>query len=142
MAGAASRAAASPDLWRYGDPGRLAYRLSSDVPAVSRRGVPVDGIKFDADWVVGYGKLAANSADELDEGVQIMDTAPLTDESFGELGRAVGVTEAYASVAGTLHDQLTRAVEALQSASTGIEQVTAKYVDADELTANTIHRQS
>jgi hypothetical protein len=102
----------------------------------------VDGIKFDADWVGGYAQLAAQSADELSEGVEIMATAPLTDESFGELGRTVGVTDAYASVAGTLHDQLTRAVEALQSASTGLEEVTAKYADSDDLTASTIHRQS
>jgi hypothetical protein len=119
----------------------LAYRLTTDVPAVSRRGVPVDGIKFDADWVSGYGQLAANSADELGEGVRIMETAPLTDESFGELGRTLRVTEAYASVAGTLREQLSRAVEALGSASTGLEQVTAKYVDADSLTASTIDRQ-
>jgi hypothetical protein len=102
----------------------------------------VEGIKFDADWVGGYAQLTAQSAAELSDGVEIMATAPLTDESFGELGRTLGVTDAYASVAGTLHDQLTRAVEALQSASTGLEQVSAKYVDADDLTASTIHRQS
>jgi hypothetical protein len=102
----------------------------------------VDGIKFDADWVGGYGQLTGKSADALSEGVQIMGTAPLTDESFGELGRTLGVTDAYTSVAGKLHDQLTRAVEALQSAATGLEQVTAKYADSDDLTASTIHRQS
>lgn len=102
----------------------------------------MDGIKFDADWVGGYAQLAANGADELSEGAQIMDTAPLSDESFGELGRTLGVTGAYASVAGRLRDQLDRAVETLQSASAGLEQVTAKYVDADEFTAVTIHRQS
>jgi hypothetical protein len=102
----------------------------------------VSGIKFDAEWVGGYGQLAADSAQTLDEGAQTLATAPLTDESFGELGATVGVTDAYASVAGTLHDQLKRAVEALSSASTGLEQVTAKYVDSDELTASDIHRQS
>lgn len=100
------------------------------------------GIKFDADWVSGYGQLAAKSAQTLDEGVQTMATAPLTDESFGELGATLRVTDAYAQVAGTLHEQLTRAVEALNSASDGLEQVTAKYVDSDELTASDIHRQS
>jgi hypothetical protein len=102
----------------------------------------VDGIKFDADWVGGYGQLAGNAADELDEGVRIMDTAPLSDESFGELGRTLGVTGSYASVAGKLHDQLSQAVEALRSASTGLEQVTARYVDSDEFTASSIHRHS
>ena len=100
------------------------------------------GIKFDAEWVGGYAQLAAKSAGTLDEGVRTMATDPLTDESFGQLGRTLGVTEAYASVAGTLRDQLSRAVEALSSASTGLEQVTAKYVDSDELTASTIHRHS
>jgi hypothetical protein len=102
----------------------------------------VTGIKFDAEWVGGYGQLAAKSAQTLDEGVQTMATAPLTDESFGELGATLRVTDAYAQIAGTLHDQLTKAVEALNSASDGLEQVTAKYVDADEMTASTIHRQS
>lgn len=101
----------------------------------------MDGIKFDPEWVAGYGQLAGNSANELSEGVEIMATAPLTDESFGELGRAVGVTEAYASVSGTLHDQLARAVESLQSASDGLAQVTAQYVDSDEFSASTIDRQ-
>lgn len=102
----------------------------------------MSGIKFDAEWVGGYAQLTAKSADALGEGVQTMATAPLTDESFGQLGRTVGVTEAYTSVAGTLREQLSRAVEALSSASAGLEQVTAKYVDSDELSASAIHRQS
>jgi hypothetical protein len=105
------------------------------------RGAPVTGIKFDADWVGGYAELTAKSAQTLEEGARTMATQPLTDESFGQLGRTLRVTESYASVAGTLRDQLDRAVEALNSASDGLEQVTAKYVDADELTASTIHRQ-
>jgi hypothetical protein len=100
----------------------------------------VTGIKFDAEWVGGYGELAAKSAEALGEGVRTMAAHPLTDESFGQLGRTLRVTEAYTSVAGTLRDQLGRAVEALSSASTGLEQVSAKYVDSDETNASTIHR--
>lgn len=102
----------------------------------------MSGIKFDADWVGGYAQLTAKSAEALEQGERTLETAPLTDESFGQLGRTVGVTEAYASVAGTLREQLGRAVEALGSASDGLEQVTAKYVDSDQLSATTIHRQS
>ncbi len=100
------------------------------------------GIKFDADWVGGYAQLAAKSAEALDEGAQTMATDPLTDESFGRLGRTVRVTQAYAQAAGTLREQLARAVEVLSSASTGLEQVTARYVDSDESSASTINRQS
>jgi hypothetical protein len=124
------------------EPDRLAYRRSTDVPAVSGEVLPVTGIKFDAEWVGGYGQLAAKSADALGEGVQTMAADPLTDESFGQLGRTLHVTESYSAVAGTLHDQLTRAVEALESASAGLEQVTKKYVDSDESTASTINRHS
>ena len=99
------------------------------------------GMSFDAEWVGGYAQLAAKSSDALGEGVQTMATAPLTDESFGQLGRTLRVTEAYTSVAGTLRDQLTRAVEALGSASDGLQQVSSKYVDSDEATASTIDRQ-
>lgn len=102
----------------------------------------MSGIKFDAEWVGGYAQLTGKSAEALDEGAQLMATEPLTDESFGRLGQTLGVTEAYTSVAGTLREQLSRAVEALSSASAGLEQVTAQYVDSDELSASTIHRQS
>jgi hypothetical protein len=104
--------------------------------------LPVSGIKFDAEWVGGYGQLAGKSADALGEGVQTMAADPLTDESFGRLGATLHVTESYTSVAGTLHDQLTRAVEALNSASAGLEEVTRKYVDSDESSASTMNRQS
>jgi hypothetical protein len=100
----------------------------------------VTRIKFDADWVGGYAQLAAKSAQTLEEGARTMAAGPLTDESFGQLGRTLRVTESYVSVAGTLRDQLSRAVESLDSASSGLEQVTARYVDSDELTASTIHR--
>jgi hypothetical protein len=102
----------------------------------------VTGIKFDAAWVGGYAQLAAKSAEALGEGVRTMATDPLTDESFGQLGRQVKTTQAYSRAAGQLRDQLARAVEALSSAATGLEQVTTKYVDSDEQTASTLARRS
>jgi hypothetical protein len=100
----------------------------------------VTGIKFDPAWVGGYAKLTAASADALNEGVRTMATDPLTDESFGQLGRQVRTTEAYARAAQQLRDQLARAVVALGSASAGLEQVTSRYVDSDEQGAATITR--
>ena len=98
------------------------------------------GIKFDAAWVGGYAKLTAASADALDEGVRTMATEPLTEESFGQLGRTVNTTQAYSRAAQQLRDQLARAAEALGSASTGLDQVTKKYVDSDDQGAATINR--
>ncbi|HEX2131829.1 MAG TPA: hypothetical protein VHH15_09710 [Actinophytocola sp.] len=98
------------------------------------------GIKFDAAWVGGYAKLTAASAEALDEGTRTMATDPLTEESFGQLGRTVHSTQAYARTATHLRDQLARAVAALNSASTGLDQVTRKYVDTDEESAATLTR--
>lgn len=98
------------------------------------------GIKFDADWVGGYAKLAAKSAHALHEGKQTLAADPLTDESFGRLGKTVHSTQAYARVADRLRDQLSRAVEALHSASTSLDKVTEQYVGSDEDNAATITR--
>ncbi len=99
------------------------------------------GIKFDASWVGGYAELAANSADALAEGVRTMGTAPLDQESFGELGRTVHTTQAYGRAAQLLRDQLARAVEALAAASDGLEKVTSFYVGSDDDAGRTIRRE-
>lgn len=98
------------------------------------------GIKFDAAWVGGYARLAAASADALQEGVTTMATDPLTEESFGRLGRTVHTTQAYSLAAQRLREQLERAVAALGSASTGLAAVTEKYVDSDDQGAAAINR--
>lgn len=98
------------------------------------------GIKYDADWVGGYAKLTEASAAALEEGVRTMATDPLTDESFGQLGRTVNTTQAYASAAQRLRDQLDRAVAALRSASTGLDEVTRVYQDTDDEGAATVTR--
>lgn len=98
------------------------------------------GIKFDADWVGGYAKLTDASASALDEGVRTMATDPLNDESFGQLGRTVHSTQAYGRAAQALRDQLGRAVEALKSASTGLDEVSKVYQDTDDEGAATVTR--
>ncbi|GAB3446665.1 hypothetical protein [Actinophytocola sediminis] len=100
----------------------------------------MSGIKFDADWVGGYAKLTEASAAALDEGVRTMATEPLTDESFGQLGRTVHSTQAYGQAAQQLRDQLARAVEALRSASTGLGEVSKVYQDTDDEGAATVTR--
>lgn len=99
------------------------------------------GIKLDAAWVGGYAKLTADSAEALAQGVETMATAPLGDESFGELGRATGATEAYDKAAQLLRGQLARAVEALSSASDGLAKVTAAYQATDEDSRRAIERE-
>lgn len=98
------------------------------------------GIKFDAAWVGGYAKLTAASAEALDEGVRTMAADPLTEESFGQLGRTVHTTQAYGRAAQQLRDQLERAVAALRSASTGLDTVAQVYRDTDDEGAATVNR--
>ena len=100
------------------------------------------GIKFDASWVGGYAALTANSAEALAEGVKTMDVAPLDQESFGELGRTVNTTQAYGTAAQVLLEQLARAVEALNAASDGLEQVTAVYQNTDDVSVRAMNRES
>lgn len=99
------------------------------------------GIKLDAAWVGGYAKLTAESADALAQGVDDMAVAPLDDESFGQLGRATGATQAYDKASGLLRGQLARAVEALNSASDGLAKVTAVYQATDESSRRAIERE-
>jgi hypothetical protein len=139
VAVAASRAVADPDFRWYGNPDGSLIVGTPDVTA-GREVPPVTGIKFDAAWVGGYAKLTAASAEALDEGTRTMAADPLTEESFGELGRTTHSTQAYARTATHLRDQLARAVAALSSASTGLNQVTKKYVEVDEDGAATVNR--
>jgi hypothetical protein len=105
------------------------------------KGGLVTGIKFDAAWVGGYAKLAEGSAEALAEGVKTMAVEPLDEESFGQLGKTVKTTQAYEKAAQLLRDQLARAVDALSSASDGLEKVTAGYTDTDDEGGVTIRRE-
>jgi hypothetical protein len=101
----------------------------------------VTGIKVDAAWVGGYAKLTANSAEALAEGARTMAVEPLSDESFGEFGRATGAAQAYGKAAQLLRGQLARAVEALNAASDGLAKVTAVYQDTEESGVRAIRRE-
>ncbi len=98
-------------------------------------------IQLDASWVGGYAKLTADSAGALAEGVRTMAVEPLTDESFGQLGRQIKTPQAYGKAAQLLRAQLARAVEALTAASDGLEKVTAVYADTEESGVQAIKRE-
>ncbi len=98
------------------------------------------GIKFDAGWVGGYAKVAESSAEALDEGLRTVNSAPLTEESFGRLGTTVRTDEAYGRAAGLLREQLARGVEALRSAAEGLTTVTAGYESSDDDNVGTLKR--
>jgi hypothetical protein len=88
-------------------------------------------IKVDPTWVAQYAYNVGEAAEVLSEGAGMLRTAPLTAESFGTMGDAVRVTEAYLRAAEALRTQLTRGVEALKSASTSLGQVAEKYQTSD-----------
>jgi hypothetical protein len=98
------------------------------------------GIKFDAGWVGGYAKVAESSAEALDEGLRTVNSAPLTEESFGRLGTTVRTDEAYGRAAGLLREQLARGVEALRSAAEGLTKVTGDYEGSDDDNVGTLKR--
>jgi hypothetical protein len=98
------------------------------------------GIRFDAGWVGGYAKVAESSAEALDEGLRTVNSAPLTEESFGRLGTTVRTDEAYGRAAGLLREQLARGVEALRSAADGLTKVTAGYETSDDDNVETLRR--
>ena len=99
------------------------------------------GIKLDPTLVGEYAQLTANSSDALAGAVETMAIAPLGAESFGELGRALNTAQSYDKAARQLREQLARAVEALASASDGLEKVTATYQDTDDTGMRAIERE-
>lgn len=99
------------------------------------------GIKLDAALVGGYAQLTADSSDALSGAVETMGVASLDAESFGELGRALNTAQSYGTAARILREQLSRAVEALASASDGLEKVTATYQDTDHSGVRAIERE-
>jgi uncharacterized protein YukE len=101
----------------------------------------VTGIKLDPTLVGDYAQLTADSSDALAGAVETMAIASLDAESFGELGRALNTAQSYGKAAQLLREQLTRAVEALASASDGLEKVTATYRDTDESGMRAIERE-
>ena len=98
------------------------------------------GISFDAGWVGGYAKVAESSAEALDEGLRTVNSAPLTEESFGRLGTTVRTDEAYGRAAELLRGQLARGAEALRAAAEGLTTVAAGYESSDDDSLNTLKR--
>ncbi|HVK23414.1 MAG TPA: hypothetical protein VM677_18825 [Actinokineospora sp.] len=97
-------------------------------------------IKIDPDWVSGYAKKVAAGADTLSTASTALNTAPLTAESFGSLGRTVRVAESYCRAAEVLRGQLTRAVESLESAAHSLGEISGTYRESDEDSLRTIKR--
>jgi hypothetical protein len=100
----------------------------------------VTGIHLDAAWVRGYAKLTDDSAGALDEGIRTMAIEPLSEESFGQLGRQLRTPQAYGKAAQLLRGQLARAVESLRAAADGLEKVTDAYVETDAQAVRTMTR--
>ena len=98
------------------------------------------GLKIDPDGVSSYAGTLARSADQLDGAKDALVAVPLGAEAFGELGRQVRITEAYSRASSTLLDQLTRAVDTLNSASDALAGVAEKYTTSEQETAQQIKR--
>ncbi|GLZ39927.1 type VII secretion target [Actinokineospora sp. NBRC 105648] len=97
-------------------------------------------IEVDPAWVSAYAQKVSAAADELSKGAEILRTAPLTPEAFGSLGRTARVSDSYTRAADALRTQLTRGVEALESAATALGQVADKYQGSDDDGAQSIKR--
>ncbi|MBC6446330.1 hypothetical protein [Actinokineospora xionganensis] len=97
-------------------------------------------IKVDPDWVSGYAKKVAENAEALGAGAEVLNTAPLAAEAFGSLGRTVRIAESYGRAAEVLRGQLTRAVEALESAADSLGQVAEHYAVSEGDSVREINR--
>ncbi|MGH3863160.1 hypothetical protein [Actinokineospora sp.] len=97
-------------------------------------------IKVDPDWVSGYAKKVAENAEALGAGADVLNAAPLTAEAFGSLGRTVRIAESYGRAAEVLRGQLTRAVEALESAAHSLGQVAETYAVSEGDSVREINR--
>lgn len=90
------------------------------------------GINVDSGWITGYAGTVAAAADELASARGALADGRLSADAFGDLGRAVRATAAYAGAAGGLGDRLDRAVESLRSAVDGLHEVAGRHSSQDE----------
>ncbi|MBO0841468.1 MAG: hypothetical protein J2O49_11680 [Sciscionella sp.] len=97
------------------------------------------GISVDMQRLSEHAKTLAAASQEL---AQCRDRIAVTisAEAFGQLGKAVRVEEAYASAAGALGGQLSRAINALASAADGLTEVAGGHASADEDNAALLRR--
>lgn len=89
-------------------------------------------VSVEPDVVARYAGLMAASASMLAREAGRVRAAPLDDEAFGSLGRAVHAPGAYEQAARLLGDQLGRAIEALTAAADGLATVAEVYRGADD----------
>ncbi|AHI01545.1 hypothetical protein GCM10010174_08520 [Kutzneria viridogrisea] len=98
------------------------------------------GIKVDPEWIKGYASTVARSGSELGTARDTLRSGQLPAEAFGELGRNTGTDKAYQQAAKTLQDQLSRAVDALNSASAALSKTAEHFSSHDEDVAASIRR--
>ncbi|MGQ0839131.1 type VII secretion target [Actinokineospora sp.] len=110
------------------------------VPVAEEVRQPMAAIRVDPEWVSGYAKKVAESADELSTSADVLGSGSLSSDAFGALGRTVRIADAYGRAAEVLRDQLTRGVEALESAAGSLTQVAEKYRVSDGDGAQAIKR--
>ncbi|MFI9814791.1 hypothetical protein [Saccharothrix variisporea] len=84
-------------------------------------------VSVDARWVELYAQRVEEAADELSKAREQLRAAPVRPHSFGELGKTLRTSEAYARAAGMLNQQLDRACEVLASASKNLHAVAKHY---------------
>lgn len=97
------------------------------------------GISVDMQRLVEYAKTLDAASREL---AACRDRLALTigAEAFGPLGTSVRVERAYATAAGALGGQLSRAVDALSSAADGLTRVASEHAAADADNAALLRR--
>jgi uncharacterized protein YukE len=97
-------------------------------------------LEFNADWIDGYAKTVERAAAELATVSGTVKEGTLSAEAFGDLGRTSRTAESYATAAGALRQQLTRAAEALTDAAANLHKVADHYGHHDEDSAAEFRR--
>lgn len=92
----------------------------------------MSGINVDSGWITGYASTAAAAADELASARRALADGRLPADAFGDLGRGVRATGAYAGAASGLGGSIDRAVESLRSAVDGLHEVAGRHSSQDE----------
>ncbi|WP_179956688.1 hypothetical protein [Amycolatopsis anabasis] len=89
------------------------------------------GFRMDAEVVGGYAKTVDAAAEELGGAVGGLRDGALTEETFGTLGKELGLVESYARAAAALRGQLEHGAVALRSASEALHKVTTNQSGGD-----------
>lgn len=100
----------------------------------------MSAMEVDPERVSAYAKTTKQAAGDLSGAQDKLTGTHLSGDAFGELGRTVRAAEAYSKASGTLLGQLSRAVEALHSASEGLDAVAESHRGSDDTAAKHITR--